>query len=933
MRMPLGSISILAVLLFFPIVVSAQQGVIVARATDAATARPLPLVQVRVTAPGTSRTGLTGEAGRVALQLPDGVYTVRFDLIGRESAIVEGVRVASGETVDVSVSLEESAVTLSPLVITTSRRLEKRTDAPATIHVVTEREVSERPSTTPVDYLTGAPGVDVARQGIQATNVVVRGFNNVFSGALHALTDNRIAGVPSLRVNLLHFVPANDDDIARVETVLGPGSALYGPNTANGVLHIITKSPLAEQGSTASIAGGERGVFKGMFRTSHVLGDRDAFGIKVSGQLMRGTDWRYNDPAEIRARDVATANPEAFRAAIEAQGYSSEAADRALDRVGVRSFDFLRFGGEVRADWRMNEAATWIFQAGLTSADGIELTGLGAGQTDDWFYSYYQTRFSMDRLFAQVYLNRSNAGDTYLLRRGTPLTDNSNLVVGQVQHGLSLGPTMEDGTRRQDLTYGVDVVLTTPQTEGRINGKYEDEDEIDEVGAYVQSETALAERLKLVLAARVDRSSVLDHAVFSPRAALVFEAWPEQSFRVTYNRAFSTPTSLNYFLDINGGLADFQGNPGFFTRAMGTGPDGLSFQRPDGTLRGVRSPFTPAAMGGPGQLLEADASVLWPLLLGAGVQSGRITPEDAQILTSAGADGVGITLLDPVTFSVTPAENALLSDAPRLKESTTETYEIGYQGNIGSRLSVTADVWYARRRNLTSPLLVQTPLVLLNGADIATRYVAGGGAPEDAADKAEALGTLPVGVVSSSDVVTQTADIVVTYRNYGKMDLLGWDLAIRGLLSERWSVAASASWVEDDFFVIRGDEEIDAPELITDVNEILSLNAPDFKSSVSLGYRDGTVTAEGRVRFTSEFPVASADYVGLACVPGLLVAGSLRDCVESSTLVDLLMGYRLPGTGAEIQLQVSNLLDEGYRSFVGVPEIGRLALLQLKYRF
>jgi outer membrane receptor protein involved in Fe transport len=294
---------------------------------------------------------------------------------------------------------------------------------------------------------------------------------------------------------------------------------------------------------------------------------------------------------------------------------------------------------------------------------------------------------------------------------------------------------------------------------------------------------------------------------------------------------------------------------------------------------------------------------------------------------------VGITLLDPVTFSVTPAEDASLPDALRLKESTTETYEIGYQGNIGSRLSVAADAWYARRRNLTSPLLVQTPLVLLNGADIATRYVAGGGAPEDAAQKAEALGTLPVGVVSSSDVVTQTADIVVTYRNYGKMDLYGWDLGIRGLLSEHWTVGASASWVENDFFVIRGDEEIDAPELITDVNEILSLNAPNFKGSMTLGYRDEAVTAEGRVRFTSEFPVASADYVGLACVPGLLVAGTLRDCVESHTLVDLLVGYRLPCTGMEIQLQVSDLLDEGYRSFVGVPEIGRLALVQLKHRF
>ncbi len=105
-------------------------------------------------------------------------------------------------------------------------------------------EIQERPVQTPVEHLRAAPGVDIISEGIQATNVVVRGFNNIFSGALHALTDHRLAGVPSLRVNLLHFIPSNNEDIDRMEVVLGPGSALYGPNTANGVLHILTKSPL-----------------------------------------------------------------------------------------------------------------------------------------------------------------------------------------------------------------------------------------------------------------------------------------------------------------------------------------------------------------------------------------------------------------------------------------------------------------------------------------------------------------------------------------------------------------------------------------------------------------------------------------------------------------------------------------------------------------
>jgi len=42
----------------------------------------------------------------------------------------------------------------------------------------------------------------------------------------------------------------------------------------------------------------------------------------------------------------------------------------------------------------------------------------------------------------------------------------------------------------------------------------------------------------------------VEDPVFSPRAALVFMPAENHNFRVTYNRAFSTPSSNNLFLDI-----------------------------------------------------------------------------------------------------------------------------------------------------------------------------------------------------------------------------------------------------------------------------------------------------------------------------------------------------------------------------------------------
>ncbi len=86
------------------------------------------------------------------------------------------------------------------------------------------------------------------------------------------------------------------------------------------------------------------------------------------------------------------------------------------------------------------------------------------------------------------------------------------------------------------------------------------------------------------------------------------------------------------------------------------------------------------------------------------------------------------------------------------------------------------------------------------------------------------------------------------------------------------------------------------------------------------------------MRHTAGFPAASGVYFGTDCIGG--VRGLQGPCVEPYTLADLSLGYRLPLRRAPtVQLTVQNLLNERYQSFPGVPELGRMALLRLKYEF
>ena len=112
----------------------------------------------------------------------------------------------------------------------------------------------------------------------------------------------------------------------------------------------------------------------------------------------------------------------------------------------------------------------------------------------------------------------------------------------------------------------------------------------------------------------------------------------------------------------------------------------------------------------------------------------------------------------------------------------------------------------------------------------------------------------------------------------------------------------------------------------------LSLNAPPLKGSVQLGYRNPWVGFNGdvRVRYQKGFPVDSGVFVGTSCITGGRGGPLEQDCIDSYALVDLTLGYSLPSWPVTLQVAATNLFDEGYRSFIGVPEVERLVIAQLR---
>ena len=363
--------------------VAAQQGTLVGTVNDEVTGNPVPLVEIQILGGGESQTVSANNQGRYNVQLPAGTYDlVVSEMLQYRDERFNNVGVPEGQTTTYDLTLRVMQV--QGINITVERSLDGQApgDSPQTVYTVEARDIVGRANTNPTDLLVRSPAVDIIKGGLQTGHVVVRSFNNIFSGALHMLTDYRLAGVPSLRVNLMHFIPSVDEDFERIEVVMGPSSALYGPNTANGIVHFITKSPLESQGTTVTLGGGERSTLQGSLRSA-VLVNED-LGIKISGQYMRGDEWNHTDPTEEAGRLSNVDNPALCEADKVTRGLTPADAKIACERLGVRDFGVERWSVEARADYRFADDGTIVGTYGRNTSSGIELTGLGAGQISEW---------------------------------------------------------------------------------------------------------------------------------------------------------------------------------------------------------------------------------------------------------------------------------------------------------------------------------------------------------------------------------------------------------------------------------------------------------------------------------------------------------------------------------------------------------------------
>lgn len=279
-------------------------GIVEGRALHATAGTPLADVTVRME--GTTRGALTDAQGRFRIAgVPAGPAVLVAQRIGL-ATLRHDVAVPAAGSVTAELRLTEQATVIAPTVVSATRELQRRTDASATIDVLTGSELRASRPSHPGQVLNRMAGVHVAELSGEGHSTAIR--QPISTKPLYLYLED---GVPTRSTGFFNhnaLYEVNLPQAAGVEVLKGPGTALYGSDAIGGVVNVLTRpapvAPSAEIGVEGGSAGYQRLLASGGFT-------RGRHGLRADVNLTHSDSWKDAAPFE---RLSATLRWDHFRA-------------------------------------------------------------------------------------------------------------------------------------------------------------------------------------------------------------------------------------------------------------------------------------------------------------------------------------------------------------------------------------------------------------------------------------------------------------------------------------------------------------------------------------------------------------------------------------------------------------------------------------------
>jgi outer membrane receptor for ferrienterochelin and colicins len=598
---------------------------------------------------------------------------------------------SAGQDINISLSAGQN---LEEIIVSASRRAQKVTDAPASVSVISARQIENSAQVAePSRILVSVPGVQIQQQTANSLNIEMRAGSGVFGTSTYIMRDNRGLITPAAGTFFSFQQGLSNLDLASVEVVRGAAGVLYGPGVTSGVVHFRSKSPIDYTGNAISMWAGELNTIGSEIRIARANDDK-TFGWKINARLNSGDDFTYDNEAELAPkvgginsiiRQPVISNNYVDVAATAANGavlYDFSGGNALIDTYSNIAFD-------TNLEWRPNEDTNYQVSAGLTNGGGLFFQDLGIGYADGSTY-WGQVQATMGNWYAQAFIDHNDGGGidnpTFLYGTGMRQVTKRTTMEAQIQYNFDI-PWLFDS----EWTVGYDYRNTDSDSEYTLWGRNEDSDDYITNGLYGQGTLKLAEKMDFVVAGRYDQASFISAGEFAPRAALVYKPSEKTTWRLAYNKALAGPSALQMYIDFPVSAPA----PGVLDAWLSGQSTAQRFADPSNQvidLAGlpVDIPVSAAANGLP--LAIPYGAVASLSLAGLYAQVPALEPLLTPFFASYAGPSGGSGILAPYDL-FEPTQTTGNRNTRTGRFSSVENFELGVTTVIGKKLRLSADIY------------------------------------------------------------------------------------------------------------------------------------------------------------------------------------------------------------------------------------------------
>ena len=376
---------------------------------------------------------------------------------------------------------------LNTTVISASRREQKLSEAPNAMYVITQEDIKRSGAVDLPDLFRMVPGVDVVNAYGNCYGVSARGFNERFAQRMLILIDGR-----SIYTSFFGGVFWENDqvfleDIERIEVIRGPGATLWGANSVNGVINIITREP--EKNDEIMITG------------------------KAGNKNFRENVTRFSGPLADQLSLTLTG------------GYREDEGARGTN-------DFRRVPKATgKARYEISESSTLSLLAGINESEtGLELSKY-TPRTDANVRSNYQMVHWRYTLSDTSAFNLRTYRDYYEVN-----SHDKSVAIEEEKYHVELDQTFALG-QRNSFIWGTNY--RTTEADSAFLHPSSDHDDI--IGLFLQHELTLLDNLRLITGVKYERNSFTG-SDWSPRVCIMYSPYANHHFRFSLSKAYRTPS-------------------------------------------------------------------------------------------------------------------------------------------------------------------------------------------------------------------------------------------------------------------------------------------------------------------------------------------------------------------------------------------------------